>query len=132
MVDEELKKTFVIKGNWRFTGIVIGKAYLFDRFDAQTPFYKLGDPELIGEEVQRFQKALRESERQLLDLKSKLSDLGGGMDPLYIIDVHIMILKDRKFVEQTIQNIREMSVNAEWAVRMTVDKYRDIFGPYGG
>ena len=49
------------------------------------------------------------------------------MDPLYIIDVHIMIMQDRKFVDRTVQNIREMSVNAEWAVRMTVDKYREIF-----
>ncbi len=127
MVDEELKKTFVLKGIGVSPGIVIGKAYLFDRFDAQTPFYKLSDPALVREEIRRYQKALEESERQLNDLKSRMSDLGGGMDPLYIIDVHIMILKDRKFIEQTIQNIRDMSVNAEWAVRMTVDKYRDIF-----
>jgi phosphotransferase system enzyme I (PtsI) len=127
MGGEELKKTFVIKGIGVSPGVVIGKAYLFDRLDAQVPFYKLSDPGLINEEIQRFRKALRESEKQLLELKSRLGDLGGGMDPLYIIDVHIMIMKDRKFVDQTIQNIREMSVNAEWAVRMTVDKYREIF-----
>ncbi len=127
MDSEELKKTLVIKGIGVSPGVVIGKAYLFDRLDAQVPFYKLSDPDLINEEIQRFRKALRESEKQLLELKSRLGDLGGGMDPLYIIDVHIMIMKDRKFVDQTIQNIREMSVNAEWAVRMTVDKYREIF-----
>ncbi|MBN2439611.1 MAG: phosphoenolpyruvate--protein phosphotransferase, partial [Deltaproteobacteria bacterium] len=49
------------------------------------------------------------------------------MEPLYIIDVHIMIMRDRKFIDLTLQNIREMCVNAEWAVRMTVDKYREIF-----
>ena len=49
------------------------------------------------------------------------------MEPLYIIDVHIMIMRDRKFIDRTLKNIREMSVNAEWAVRMTVDKYREIF-----
>jgi len=127
MVDEELKKTFVIKGIGVSPGVVIGKAYIFDRSDAQVPLYKLSDPGLINEEILRFRKALRESEKQLLELKGRLGDLGGGMDPLYIIDVHIMIMKDRKFVEQTVQNIREMSVNAEWAVRMTVDKYREIF-----
>jgi len=127
MSGEELKKTFVIKGIGVSPGVVIGKAYLFDRLDAQIPFYKLSDPGLINEEIQRYRKALRESERQLLELKSRLGVLGEGMEPLYIIDVHIMILKDRKFVDQTIQNIREMNVNAEWAVRMTVDKYREIF-----
>jgi len=127
MSGNDPEKTFFIKGIGVSPGIVIGKAYLFDRLDAQVPFYKLSDPGLINKEIQRFQKALRESEKQLLELKSRLSDLGGGMDPLYIIDVHIMILKDRKFVNQTIQNIRKMSVNAEWAVRMTIDKYREIF-----
>ena len=78
-------------------------------------------------EIKRFRKALRESEKQLLELKKKLGDLGGGMEPLYIIDVHIMIMRDRKFIDLTLQNIREMCVNAEWAVRMTVDKYREIF-----
>jgi phosphotransferase system enzyme I (PtsI) len=106
---------------------VIGKAYLFDRLDAQVPFYNLSDPGLIDEEIRRFLKAIGESEKQLLELKNQLSDLGGGMEPFYIIDVHIMILKDQKFIERTIQNIREKCVNAEWAVRMTIDKYREIF-----
>ncbi len=124
---DDLKKTFVMKGIGVSPGIVIGKAYLFDRLDTHVTFYKLSDPGLINEEIQRFRKALRESEKQLLELKNKLNDLGGGMDPLYIIDVHIMIMQDRKFVDRTIQNIREMAVNAEWAVRMTVEKYREIF-----
>ncbi|MDD5101078.1 MAG: phosphoenolpyruvate--protein phosphotransferase, partial [Syntrophales bacterium] len=51
----------------------------------------------------------------------------GDMEPFYIIDVHIMIMRDRKFIDRTVKNIREMSVNAEWAVRMTVDQYREIF-----
>ncbi|MCX5838336.1 MAG: phosphoenolpyruvate--protein phosphotransferase, partial [Deltaproteobacteria bacterium] len=84
-------------------------------------------PGLVTGEIRRFRKALRESEKQLLELKNRLGNLGGGMEPLYIIDVHIMIMRDRKFIDLTLQNIREMCVNAEWAVRMTVDKYREIF-----
>ena len=127
MADDDLKKTFVMKGIGVSPGIVIGKAYLFDRLDAQVPFYKLSDPGLVTGEIRRFRKALRESEKQLLELKNRLGDLGGGMEPLYIIDVHIMIMRDRKFIDLTLQNIREMRINAEWAVRMTVDKYREIF-----
>jgi phosphoenolpyruvate-protein phosphotransferase (PTS system enzyme I) len=124
---DDLKKTFVMKGIGVSPGIVIGKAYLFDRQDAQVPFYKLCEPAQVTKEIKRFRKALRESEKQLLELKHKLGDLGGGMEPLYIIDVHIMILRDRKFIDLTLRNIGDMSVNAEWAVRMTVDKYREIF-----
>ena len=124
---DDVNKTFVMKGIGVSPGIVIGKAYLFDRQDAQVPFYKLSDPALVTKESQRFRRALRESVKQLIELKGKLGDLGGGMEPLYIIDVHIMILRDRKFIDLTLQNIKEMGVNAEWAVRMTIDKYREIF-----
>jgi phosphoenolpyruvate-protein phosphotransferase (PTS system enzyme I) len=124
---EGSQKMFVLKGIGVSPGVVIGKVYLFDRLDAHVPFYKLNDPLLIDEEIERFRKALAESERQLFELKNKLSDLGGGMEPLYIIDVHVMILRDAKFIDRTIQNIRELAVNAEWAVRMTIDKYREIF-----
>ena len=38
-----------------------------------------------------------------------------------------MILKDKMLIRQTIQNIEDKGVNAEWALRMTLDKYRDVF-----
>ncbi len=122
----EVKRMMAIKGIGVSPGIVIGKAYLFDRFDTQVPLYHLGNKTLIAQEVKRFKEALKETEKQLQDLKHKLHDLG-GMEPLYIIDVHIMILKDRRFVDTTVENIRKQAVNAEWALRITIDKYREIF-----
>ncbi|MBU2055791.1 MAG: phosphoenolpyruvate--protein phosphotransferase [Proteobacteria bacterium] len=127
MDEDNQKETIVMRGVGVSPGVVIGKAYLFDRLDTQVPLYKLSAPSLIAEEIRRFRSALRESEKQLRELTKRLGDLGGGMEPLYIIDVHIMILRDRKFIDRTIQNIQEKSVNAEWAVRMTIDKYREIF-----
>ena len=126
MQPEVEQKTIVLKGIGASPGIVIGKAYLFDRLDSQVSFYKLRDANLVSKEIKRFRAALKESEKQLLEIKSKLSKLA-GREPLYIIDVHIMILKDRKFINHTIKNIRQMSVNAEWAIRMTIDRYREIF-----
>jgi phosphoenolpyruvate-protein phosphotransferase (PTS system enzyme I) len=123
---DTLKKTFVLKGTAVSPGMVIGKAYLFDRMDAQISFYKLSDPSLIAKEIKRLRNAIQESEKQLLEVKKKLSHLK-VTEPLYIIDVQIMILKDRKLVSRTLRYIRKMGVNAEWAVRMTIDKYREIF-----
>jgi phosphotransferase system enzyme I (PtsI) len=126
MESHDAKRTMVIKGVGVSPGIVIGKAYLFDRFDTQVPLYHLRNKTLVSQEVRRFKAALKETEIQLQELKNKLSDLG-GMEPLYIIDVHIMIMKDRRFIETTVANIREQAVNAEWALRITIDKYREIF-----
>jgi len=120
------KKSFVLKGIGVSPGIVIGKAYLYDRLNAQVSFYKLRDKGLVSEEVRRFKAALKESEKQLLEVKNKLWELA-GQEPLYIIDVHIMILKDKMFINHTIQYIKDACINAEWAVKMTIDRYREIF-----
>ncbi|HOU77708.1 MAG TPA: phosphoenolpyruvate--protein phosphotransferase [Syntrophales bacterium] len=126
MPAEMNKKTIVLKGIGVSPGVVTGRAYLFDRLDAQISFYKLEKASLITKEIRRFREALRASERQLKEIKSRLTE-AAGLEPIYIMDVHIMILKDRSFVANVVQRIREMSVNAEWAVRLTIDKYRDIF-----
>jgi phosphoenolpyruvate-protein phosphotransferase (PTS system enzyme I) len=118
--------TIVLKGIGASPGIVVGRAYLFDRLDSQVSFYKLRDMSLVSKEIRRFKAALKESKKQLVEIKDKLSKMA-GQEPLYIIDVHIMILKDRTFINHTVQNIREMCVNAEWAIRMTIDRYREIF-----
>jgi phosphotransferase system enzyme I (PtsI) len=120
------KKSFVLKGIGVSPGIVIGKAYLYDRFNAQVSVYKLRDKSLVSEEIRRFKTALKESEKQLLEVKNKLCELA-GREPLYIIDVHIMILKDKMFINHTIQYIKDALINAEWAIKMTIDRYREIF-----
>jgi phosphotransferase system enzyme I (PtsI) len=120
------KKSFVLKGIGVSPGIVIGKAFLYDRFDAQVSFYRLRDKSLVNKEIKRFKAALKESEKQLLEVKNKLCELA-GREPLYIIDVHIMILKDKMFINHTVQYIRDVLVNAEWALKMTIDRYREIF-----
>lgn len=120
------KRSFVLKGVGVSPGIVIGKAFLYDRFDAQVSFYRLRDKNLVNKEIKRFKAALKESEKQLLEVKHKLHEMA-GREPLYIIDVHIMILKDKMFINHTVQYIRDMLVNAEWAMKMTIDRYREIF-----
>jgi phosphotransferase system enzyme I (PtsI) len=126
MNSDNERKTIVLKGIGVSAGIVIGKVYLFDKFDTQVSFYHLSDKNLVPQEIKRLKRALKETEKQLQKLQAKLQDLG-GMEPLYIIDVHILILKDRRFVNTTLEHIREKVVNAEWAVRMTIDKYKEIF-----
>jgi phosphotransferase system enzyme I (PtsI) len=120
------KKSFVLKGVGVSPGIVIGKAFLYDRFDAQVSFYRLRDKSLVNKEIKKFKAALKESEKQLLEVKNKLCELA-GQEPLYIIDVHIMILKDKMFINHTVQYIKDVLVNAEWALKMTIDRYREIF-----
>jgi phosphotransferase system enzyme I (PtsI) len=120
------KKTFVLNGIGVSPGIVTGKAYLFDPLDINLSFYKLNDVSLIPKEIKRFKTALKESERQLLEIQGNLKKTKIN-EPLYVIDVHILILKDKKFISRTIKYIRRLGINAEWAVRLMLDRYKKIF-----
>ncbi|MEE9911497.1 MAG: phosphoenolpyruvate--protein phosphotransferase [Deltaproteobacteria bacterium] len=126
MTADQGKKTFVLKGIGVSPGIVIGKVYRFDPLDAQISFYKLNNDELIPHEIERFKKALKESSQQLLAIQENLKKTK-VTEPLYIIDVHILLLSDKKFINRTIKYIRRLGVNAEWALRMTLDHYKQIF-----
>ncbi len=126
MSPDQAKKTFALKGLGVSPGVVIGKAYLFDPLDTNVSFYKLKKLSSIPKEIDRFKEALKESEKQLLEIQGKLKKSGIN-EPLYIIDVHILILKDKKFVNRTIKYIRRMGINAEWALRLTLDHYKEIF-----
>lgn len=120
-----MKKTVVLKGIGVSPGIVIGKAYLFNCQDFPTTYYKLDTKTLVSKEVKRFKQALKDSGQELLEIKERIKNRE-GIEPLFI-DVHMMILRDKMFVRETVENIRERNVNAEWALNLTLVKYREIF-----
>jgi phosphotransferase system enzyme I (PtsI) len=123
---DQTDKTFVLKGIGVSPGVAIGRVYRFDPLDSKIAFYKLKDDSLIPKEVLRFKKALTESEQQLLEIQKNLKK-AKVTEPLYVIDVHILILKDKIFTNRTIKYIRRLGINAEWALRMTLDHYKQIF-----
>ena len=124
-----IKKTIVLKGIGVSPGIVNGRAYLFNCQDLPTTYYKLDTKVLVSKEVKRFRNALKASSRELLEIKERISRKE-GIEPLFV-DIHIMILKDKMFIRETVENIRERRVNAEWALKLTLVKYRDIFKKMG-
>ena len=126
MKADQTDKIFILKGVGVSPGVAIGRAYRFDPLDSKIAFYKLKDVSLIPQEILRFKKALKESELQLLEIQNNLKK-AKVTEPLYVIDVHILILKDKIFTNRTIKYIRRLGVNAEWALRMTLDHYKQIF-----
>jgi len=125
LTENELKTSVALKGIGVSPGIVIGSAYVFNRQDIKETLYNLKDSQSVSREVERFKKALGKSEQELLDIKNGLED-SEGIGPLFV-DVHIMMLNDKTFVENTIKNIRDHRVNAEWALKMTISRHREIF-----
>ncbi|HRR42527.1 MAG TPA: phosphoenolpyruvate--protein phosphotransferase, partial [Syntrophales bacterium] len=120
------RKTHVLKGIGVSPGVATGKALILDYSIANVPCYQLGSEAETLVEISRFEKALKESRRQLAALRKKLSDREGPK-PLFIMDVHMMMLKDKTLINNTVNVIKERMINAEWALMLTIDKYREIF-----
>lgn len=119
------KKTIVLKGIGVSPGVVNGRAYLLDRLMISMPQREIADAELVEHEVERFRQALDDSEGELLDIRNKL-DNEEEIGPL-ILEFHGMMLRDVGFTRTTIDNIRKRKINAEWALEITLSRYRDIF-----
>src|SRR4030042_6669616 len=106
-------------------GIIIGKAYLVERFKVRLPQKQIGR-ERVEEEVKRFLRAIEESEGQLREIKEKILDPEVRKHS-FILDVHSMILKDEMLLQDTVDTIRKKKVDAEWALDLTLEKLDTAF-----
>ena len=124
MASQPLNNKF-IHGIGASPGIVIGKAFLVDRSLVRPPQKRIA-PEEVDREVERFMKALQESQNQLNEIKEKILDPEVRRHS-FILDVHLMILNDQMLIQDTLDTIRKKKVNAEWALDQTIEKLDAAF-----
>ena len=122
-VQQQINK--FIKGIGASSGIIQGRAYLIERIKVRLPQRRI-NPDQVEEEVSRFLKAIRESRDQLVEIKEKILNPQVRQHS-FILDVHLMILDDRMFFQDTVDMIRKKKVNAEWALDITLEKMDRAF-----
>lgn len=118
--DREVKKTGIAASQ----GIAIGRAYIVDRRQLKVPKRTLESDEIDGE-IDRFHRALDASGRQLEKIKLKIEEQ--EKDHYAIITAHQLILRDDHIVGTTIKHIRDEAMNAEWALRRSVEQIKSVF-----
>jgi phosphotransferase system enzyme I (PtsI) len=106
-------------------GIVIGKARLVDRSKQKIIYQYLINENEINREVERLKNALEVTKEQLIDLKSRIPD--SIKEHSFILDTHLMIVDDNMISGATINIILEERINAEWALKKSVQKIRQLF-----
>jgi len=109
----------VYRGIMASPGIVIGRAYLLDRRKVVVAGQRIEEVS-VKDEVTRFKQAVELSKSQLEDLKKRFTK-GHGKPHLYILDTHIMLLEDKMLVDGTVKRIRENLLNAEGALKETIE-----------
>ena len=115
----------LLRGVGASPGLAVGPAFIVDRRRVKTPKRHIADEE-VAAEIARFDGAIGSSHEQLERVKKKLSEREGE-DHFHIIEAHQLILHDEHLVDPTRKRIREEKVNAEWALRRTVEEIKTVF-----
>src|SRR4051812_30588073 len=119
------EQPMLLHGTAASPGLCVGRAFVIDRRRIKTPKRHIGDDE-VQIEINRFDAALAASSDQLERVKKKLQEKEGE-DHFLILDAHQLILHDEHLVEPTRRRIREEHINAEWALRKTVEEIKSVF-----
>ncbi|MFQ5481953.1 MAG: phosphoenolpyruvate--protein phosphotransferase [Nitrospinaceae bacterium] len=105
-------------------GVAIGKAYLLDRFKICV-IRRTILPEQADKEIARLRQAIAESKAQMLEIKNRAGPIADKY--AIILDTYTLLLEDDILVNDTIENIKNEGLNAEWALTKTLDKFTNLF-----
>ena len=125
MSEDAIASKKTLKGIAVYPGIVIGKAHLVDRSKVKILYQYLVNTEHLNEEVERFEEALRVVEKEMEALKNGMAEKVNDLS--FILDSHLMILKDSMLRDSTIRTIQTEKINAEWALKKSLKNIRKIF-----
>jgi phosphotransferase system enzyme I (PtsI) len=122
MTDFPLKK---LKGIAVSPGIIIGKAHLIDRSRVKILYQYLISDQQVNKEVERFKEALAAAKDQIIHLKNRMAEQIKKHS--FILDSHLMIMDDSMFFNATINTILSEKINAEWALKKSVQSIENLF-----
>ena len=99
IISGEIPKNTMIKGVGVSVGIGIGQVVLMERLVADTCPCRILSPEEIPDEVARFEAAVDTAENRLRTIRSSIESGHPLDDHSYILDAHIMLLRDKMLYE---------------------------------
>ncbi len=114
----------VLKGQGAVEGIGIGRAKFLKREKSISP------PKIIkgeeAEQILRLERAIEKTRRELEELKQHIESTLGKEHAL-ILDAQLLILQDKKLLEELTERIIKDLDSAERAIKSLIDKYHGIF-----
>ena len=102
-------------------GVCRGKIVVLGKVHDTIPRREISEAD-VPQEIQRFEHALLQTRRQVLEVKRKVNEAMGAKDAS-IFDAHLLVLEDPTLIDEVIRLIQEQRVNAEHAFRQVAEKY---------
>ncbi|MCD6224335.1 MAG: phosphoenolpyruvate--protein phosphotransferase [Deltaproteobacteria bacterium] len=121
-----------LKGLKVSPGICIGKAYIVDHEGVDVVEKYLVTSQDLQHEIQRFKNAVKKTSD---DLQLLIKDSSEALQQhAYIVESHMMLLRDKNLYDKIIETCEKEQVNAEWAVKKVTANlkamFQDIKDPY--
>ncbi len=114
-----------LKGIPASPGIAIGKAFLLD--SEEIPIIRQSvEPSTIPHEIARFEEALIQTRREILDIQTKIS-AEIGLEHGEIFNAHLMVLEDRSMIEEIVSRLKKESICVEAVFSDVLKKYVRAF-----
>ncbi|MEI8350853.1 MAG: phosphoenolpyruvate--protein phosphotransferase [bacterium] len=114
----------VLRGVGGSPGVAVGPVYRIHSEEAPLADHLLSPEETAGE-IQRFKVAVKDTRRQIVVIQKNVRRAIGQYDA-NIFDMHMMILEDPAFFEETIRRIELERLNAGAAVRAVTNRYSEV------
>jgi phosphotransferase system enzyme I (PtsI) len=124
---KEIPQNTMLKGIGVSVGIGIGQVVLMERLVTEICPCRILTPEEIPGEVARFEEAVENAEKRLKTIKSHIDSDHPLEDHSYILDTHILLLRDKMLYEGTKRAIEQGRQNAEWALSEVMSKISAAF-----
>ena len=106
-------------------GICIGKAYLVDKEGVDIVKQYFIRTKHLQDEVNRFKTAVKQATDELRGIIDETPD--DLRQHAYILETHLVLLKDKMLYERTIEIIEKEQINAEWALKKVVADVKAMF-----
>ncbi len=114
-----------LKGVPASDGIAIGGAFLLDSEEVAVHKQQIQSA-AIPQEIARFEEALLQTRREILDIQKKISrEL--GMEHAEIFNAHLMFLEDRAYIDKVVFRLKNEQLNVEYIFSDVLRKYIEAF-----
>jgi phosphoenolpyruvate-protein phosphotransferase (PTS system enzyme I) len=117
--------TIALHGIGVSRGIAIGKVHIVKRDQLDIREYSIKKHRIV-DEIKRFESALTHSRQQLRAIRDHIPETT-SVDIEAFIDTHLLMLDDIALTKEPMRLIKELSCNAEWALKLQRDALVAVF-----
>jgi len=117
--------TIALHGMGVSRGIAIGKVHIVKRDQLDIREYSIKKHRIV-DEVKRFENALTHARQQLRAIREHIP-ASTSIDIEAFIDTHLLMLDDVALTKEPMRLIKELSCNAEWALKLQRDALVAVF-----